>query len=186
MARSRGARYVAAVLVVAALGTLLVEWWLCDWPVPHSLSPKAAFFMAAIYVSTAVLSGAAMNRLLWFPPGVAPSVPLSLFTIASAIGWIWIPFVVLLSRQRSVAAVLLAALAAASHTLGQKSSPTTQGNCKSRLRHFRIRTHHPLAASREQESCRSPALKSFARRPQPEQANDHTLRRCLLVFPATG
>ena len=54
-----------------------------------------------------------MNRLLWFPPGVAPSVPLSLFTIASAIGWIWIPSVVLLSRQRSVAAVLLAALAAA-------------------------------------------------------------------------
>jgi hypothetical protein len=113
MARSRGAKYVAAVLVAGALGTLLVEWWLCEWPVPHSLSPKAAFFMAAIYVSTAVLSGAAINRLLWFPAGMAPSVPLSLFTIASAVGWIWIPSVVLLSRQRSIAAALLAALAAA-------------------------------------------------------------------------
>jgi hypothetical protein len=113
MARSRGARYVAAVLVAGALGTLLVEWWLCEWPVPHPLSPKAALFKAAIYVSMAVLSGAAINRLLWFPPGMAPSVSLSLFTIVSAIGWIWIPSVVLLSRQRSIAAVLLAALAAA-------------------------------------------------------------------------
>jgi hypothetical protein len=113
MARSRGARYVAAVLVAGALGTLLVEWWLCEWPVPHPLSPKAAFFKSATYVSMAVLSGAAINRLLWFPPGMAPSVSLSRFTIASAIGWIWIPSVVLLSRQRSIAAVLLAALAAA-------------------------------------------------------------------------
>jgi hypothetical protein len=112
MARSRGARYVAAVLVAGALGTLLVELWLCEWPAPQTLSPKAAFFKAATYVSMAVLSGAAINRLLWFPPGMAPSVSLSLFTIASAIGWIWIPSVVLLSRQRSLAAVPLAALAA--------------------------------------------------------------------------
>jgi len=73
--------------------------------------PKTAFFKAATYVSMAVLSGAAINRLLWFPPRMAPSVSLSLFTIASAIGWVWIPSVVLLSRQRSIAAVLLAALA---------------------------------------------------------------------------
>jgi hypothetical protein len=113
MARSRGARYVAAVLAAGALGTLLVELWLCEWPAPHPLSPKAAFFKAATYVSIAVLSGAAINRLLWFPPRMAPSVSLSLFTIASAIGWVWIPSVVLLSRQGSIAAVPLAALAAA-------------------------------------------------------------------------
>jgi len=46
------------------------------------------------------------------------SVSLSLFTIASAIGWIWIPSVVLLSRQRSIAAVPIAALAASSDASG--------------------------------------------------------------------
>ncbi len=118
MTRSRGARYVSAVLVAAALGTLLVELWLCEWPAPHPLSPTAAFSKAAAYVSMAVLSGAAINRLLWFPPRMAPSVSLSQFTIASATGWIWIPSVVLLSRQRSIAAVLLAALAAVTMASG--------------------------------------------------------------------
>jgi hypothetical protein len=113
MARSRVATYVAAVLLAGALGTLLVELWLCEWPAPHPLSPTAALLKAVTYVSMAVLSGAAINRLLWFPPKLAPSVSLSTFTIASAIGWIWIPSLVLLSRQRSIAAFLLAALAAA-------------------------------------------------------------------------
>lgn len=113
MARSRGATYVAAVLVAGSLGTLLVELSLCQWPAPHPLSPTAALFKAATYVSIAVLSGAAINRFLWFPSRMAPSISLSLFTIASAIGWIWIPSVVLLSRQRSIAAFPIAALAAA-------------------------------------------------------------------------
>jgi hypothetical protein len=112
MARSRGAMYVAAVGVAGSLGTFLVELSLCQWPAPHPLSPTTAFFKAATYVSIAVLSGAAINRFLWFPSRMAPSVSLSLFTMASAIGWIWIPSVVLLSRQRSIAAVLMAVLAA--------------------------------------------------------------------------
>src|SRR5260370_30786441 len=107
MARSRGARYVAAVLAAGALGTLLVDLWLCEWPAPHPLSPTAAFFKAATYVSMAVLSGAAINRLLLLPPRMAPSISLSLFTIASAIVWVWIPSVVLLSHQRSLAPALL-------------------------------------------------------------------------------
>src|SRR5258708_11321399 len=112
MARSRGVTYVAAVGVAGSLGTFLVELSLCQWPAPHHLSPTAAFFTAATYVSIAVLSGAAIHRFLWFPSRMAPSVSLSLFTIASAMGWIWIPSVVLLSRQRSIAALLVAALAA--------------------------------------------------------------------------
>lgn len=113
MARSRGATYVAAVLVAGSLGTFLVELSLCRWPAPHPLSPTAAFFKAATCISIALLSGAAINRFLWFPSRMAPSVSLSLFTMASAIGWIWIPSVVLLSRQRSIAALPVAALAAA-------------------------------------------------------------------------
>jgi hypothetical protein len=128
MARSRGATYVAAVGVAGSLGTFLVELSLCQWPAPHPLSPTAALFTAATYVSIAVLSGAAINRFLWFPSRMAPSVSLSLFTIASAIGWIWIPSVVLLSRQRSIAAILLAALAAVMMATGlRKIMPAGTG-----------------------------------------------------------
>jgi hypothetical protein len=112
MARSRGATYVAAVGVAGSMGIFLVELSLCQWPAPHPLSPTEALFKAATYVSIAVLSGAAIHRFLWFPSRMAPSVSLSLFTMASAIGWIWIPSVVLLSRQRSIAALPMAALAA--------------------------------------------------------------------------
>jgi hypothetical protein len=71
----------------------------------------AAFFNAATYISAAVISGAALTRLFWSRSRTTSS--LSLFTIASAIGWIWIPSVVLLSRQRSIAAALLAVVVAA-------------------------------------------------------------------------
>ncbi len=110
MVQNRRATYVAVVLVAGSLGVSLVESWLCRWPAPHPLSPTAAFFNAAIYVSVAVISGAASTRLFWSRARMTSS--LSLFTIASATGWIWIPPVVLLSRQRSIAAVPLAALAA--------------------------------------------------------------------------
>jgi hypothetical protein len=135
MARSKGATYVAAVLVAGSLGTFLVEFSLCQWPAPHPLSPKAALFKAATYVSIAVLSGAAINRFLWFPSRMAPSVSLSLFTIASAIGWIWIPSVVLLSRQRSIVALLIAAIAAVIMASGlRKIMPAGT----------RVRPHGPL------------------------------------------
>lgn len=111
MGRSRGATHVAVVLVAGSLGAFLVEWLLC-WPGSHPLSPTAAFLKAVTYVSVAVMSGAASTLFFWFRSGMTSSVSLSLFTIASAIGWIWIPSVVLLSRQRSIAAVPIAALAA--------------------------------------------------------------------------
>jgi hypothetical protein len=140
MARSKGATYVAAVGVAGSLGTLLVELSLCQWPTPHPLSPTAAFFKAAIYVSIAVLSGAAINRFLWFPSRMAPSISLSLFTIASAIGWIWIPSVVLLSRQRSIAAFPMAALAAAMMASGlRKIMPSGTS----------VRSHGSLPGQRE-------------------------------------
>jgi hypothetical protein len=110
MVQNRGATHAAAVLVAGSLGVSIVELWLCRWPSPHPLSPTTAFFNAATYVSVALISGAALTRFCWFRSGMTSS--LSLFTIASATGWIWIPPVVLLSRQRSIAAVPLAALAA--------------------------------------------------------------------------
>lgn len=113
MVQSRAATYLALLLLAGSLGAFLVESWLCRWPAPHPLSPAAAILAAVTYVSVALLSGSVSTLLFWFPSRMAPSVSLSLFTVASAIGWIWVPSVVLLSRQRSIAAVAIAATAAA-------------------------------------------------------------------------
>jgi hypothetical protein len=112
MGQSRAATYVAVILVASSLGVFLVESLLCRWPAPHRLSPMAAFFTAVTYVLVAMLSGAASTWLFWFRSGMGSSVSLSLFTIVSAIGWIWVPTVVLLSRQRSISAVPVAAIVA--------------------------------------------------------------------------
>jgi hypothetical protein len=112
MVRGRGATYVAAVLFAGSLGVFLVELWLCRWPAPRALSPTAAFLNAATYVSVALISGAALTWCFWLPSRRSFSLSLSLFTLTSAIGWIWVPSVVLLSWQRSIAAVPAATLAA--------------------------------------------------------------------------
>ncbi len=112
MAKRKTAAYVAVVLVAASLFTFLVEWWLCRWPAPHPLSAPLALFTAVTYVTVAVLSGAVSTWFFWFPSGMTSSVSSSLLTIASAIGWIWIPSVALLSKQNSIFAVPIAALAA--------------------------------------------------------------------------
>ena len=112
MVKSRAATYLAVLLLAGSLGVFLVESLLCRWPAPHPLSPTAAVLTAVTYVSIAVLSGSVSTLLFWFPSGMTSSVSLRLFTFASAIGWIWVPSVVLLSRQRSIAAVPIAATAA--------------------------------------------------------------------------
>jgi hypothetical protein len=125
MGQNRAAFYVAVPLVLGSLSAFLVDSWLCLWPSPHPLSPTAAFLRAITYVSAAVLSGAASLCLFWVPVRSASSVPLSLLIVASAIGWVWVPSVVLLSRQRSIAAVLFATIAAVVMAIGlRKSMPS--------------------------------------------------------------
>ena len=99
----------------ASLVRWVHSWSSCrsaDGPLPTLSLQRQLFSRPPLTSRWQLLSGAAINRFLWFPSRMAPSVSLSLFTIASAIGWIWIPSVVLLSRQRSIAALPVAALAA--------------------------------------------------------------------------
>src|ERR1700722_13671635 len=112
MAQSKAQSYVAVLLVGGSLGVFVVEWLLCLWPAPHPLSPTEALLTALSYVLVAVFSGAASSRIFWSRSWTNSSFSLTRLTIASAIGWVWVPAVVLLSRQRSVAAVPVAAVAA--------------------------------------------------------------------------
>jgi hypothetical protein len=112
MAQSKAQSYVAVLLVGGSLGVFVVEWLLCLWPAPHPLSPTEALLTALSYVLVAVFSGAASSRIFWSRSWTNSSFSLTRLTLASAIGWVWVPAVVLLSRQRSVAAVPVAAIAA--------------------------------------------------------------------------
>jgi hypothetical protein len=112
MRQSKAATYVAVMIVGSSLSVFFVESLLCRWHALNPPSPTAAFFKAVTYVLVAVLSGATSTCFFWFPSGIRSSVSLILFTIVSAIGWIWVPTIVLLSRQPSVCAVLIAAIVA--------------------------------------------------------------------------
>jgi hypothetical protein len=134
MVQGRAAPHVAVLLVAGSLGAFLVAGLLCRWPPPHPLSPAAAILTAFTYVSIAMLSGAASTWFFWFPSGMASSVSLSLFTIVSAIGWTWVPTVVLLSRQRSISAVPVAAIAAVVMASGiRKIVPSLTGTTSANL-----------------------------------------------------
>ena len=112
MVRTKPVSYLGVLLLAASSGVLLTEWFLCRWPAPHPLSPAEAFLNAFTYISIAVLSGAAGGWILWRPSRINSTFSLKQLTIASALGWIWVPSIVLLSRQHSFLALPVAAIAA--------------------------------------------------------------------------
>ena len=124
MGRRRAGTYLGVLIVAGSLTSLVAECLLCQWPSAHSLSLAAAFLAALAYVSAAVLSGLAATWLFWAPSRMNPSSSLSLFALTSAVGWIWIPSVVLLSRQRSIGAALVGAMGAALMAIGLRKALT--------------------------------------------------------------
>jgi hypothetical protein len=113
MGRRRAGTYLGVLIIAGSLTSLVAEFLLCQWPAAHSLSPSVAFLVALVYVSAAVLSGLAVTWFFWAPSRMSSSSSLSLFALSSAVGWIWIPSVVLLSRQRSIGSALVGAMGAA-------------------------------------------------------------------------
>jgi hypothetical protein len=114
----RAGIYPSVLIIAGSLTSLVAEHLLCGWPAAHTLSPAAALLAALTHVSAAVLSGVAATWFFWAPSRMSPSSSLSLFALTSAVGWIWIPSVVLLSRQRSIGAVLIGAMGAALMAIG--------------------------------------------------------------------
>jgi hypothetical protein len=118
MWRRRAGAYLGFLIIAGFLTSLVGQLLLCLWPAVHSRSLAAAFLTALAYVSAAVLSGLAATWFFWTPSRMSPSSSLILFALTSAVGWIWIPSVVLLSRQGSIVAALLGAMGAALMAIG--------------------------------------------------------------------
>jgi hypothetical protein len=124
MGRRRAGTFLGVIVVAGSLTSLVAGYWLCQWPAAQPLSLAAAFLAALTYVSAAVLSGLAATWCFWAASRFRPSSSLSLFALTSAVGWIWIPSIVLLSRQRSIGAALVGAMGAALMAIGLREALT--------------------------------------------------------------
>jgi hypothetical protein len=120
MGRRRAGTYLGFLVIAGSLTSLVTASFLCQWPAAHSLSLVAALLAAVTYVLAAALSGLAATWFFWAPSRMSPSSSLVLFALTSAVGWIWIPAVVLLSRQRSIGAALVGAMGAALMATGMR------------------------------------------------------------------
>jgi hypothetical protein len=104
---------LGAFLLTANLAAFFILWLLGQWPLPH-LSPLQATLLALAGISAAVLTGLAIASL-WRPSRLGmeppPSFSASRLIATCAAGWVWVPAVVLLSRQHSSLAMVVAAVA---------------------------------------------------------------------------
>jgi hypothetical protein len=117
MGRSKAAAY-SVLIVAGSLTSFLAESFVCRWLSPKSILLGPVFLTAFAYVFAAVLSGIAGTCVFWFRSRTAPSPSLSLFLLTSAVGWVWVPSILLLSQQDSIGAVLAGTLGAAAMANG--------------------------------------------------------------------
>jgi hypothetical protein len=118
MGRRRAGAYRGFLIIAGALTALVGQLLLCLLPGVHSPSLAVALLAALAYVSAAVLCGVAATRFFWAPSRMSSSSSMTLFALAGAVGWIWIPSIVLLSRQGSIGAALVAVMGAALMAIG--------------------------------------------------------------------
>ena len=105
-------------VVLAGLGNAFIAAFLLfRLPADNAPSLHSLLIRSVIYVCGAVLAGAAGSRFYWnrlsapFTSDSTLSFPL--FAIVNARAWVWVPAVVLLSRQDSPGSAILSALGAA-------------------------------------------------------------------------
>jgi hypothetical protein len=111
------ARFTGYLVVAGLLNALIVAYLICYLPPAHAPTARSLFVRALIYVAVASLAGLAGERFYWnrseTPFETDPPLSFALFALACAAGWVWVPSVVLLSRQDSPASPALAAIGAA-------------------------------------------------------------------------
>ena len=120
MGRRRAGTYLGVLIVAGVLTSVVAELLLCLWTAVRSPSLTVAFLASIAYVFAAVLSGVAATWLVWSPSRMNPPLSFRFFALTGALGWIWIPSVVLLSRRGSVGAALLGVMGAAIMASGLK------------------------------------------------------------------
>lgn len=116
--RPIGIRTFAGYVALAGLGNAAIAAFLLfRLPASHAPSVRSLLVRALIYVAGAVLAGTGGARFYWnrssTPFRFDPPLSFRLFALENATAWVWVPSIVLLSRQDSPASAALSALGAA-------------------------------------------------------------------------
>jgi hypothetical protein len=108
--------FTGGVVLAGLLNATIAAFLICHLPASHAPSLHSLFIRASLYVVFAIVAGAAGARFYWnrfsLPINTAPALSFSLYALANAAAWVWVPAIVLLSRQDSPAASALSGLGA--------------------------------------------------------------------------
>jgi hypothetical protein len=109
-------RFLVFVVGAGLLNALIAGFLLCRLPDSHTPSLQSLLVRAIVYVAIGAFAGIAGVYLYWNSPAspfrTAAPIPFSLFALACAAGWIWVPSMVIFSEQLSAVTALVAAIGA--------------------------------------------------------------------------
>ena len=109
-------RFLVLMVGAGLLNALIAGFLVCRLPPSNTPSIRSLVARAIIYVAAGALAGMAGIYLYWNNPSsplrASPPLPFSLFALASAVGWIWVPSMVIFSEQLSAATALVGAIGA--------------------------------------------------------------------------
>lgn len=109
-------RFFAFMVGAGLLNALIAGFLLCRLPDSHTPSLQSLVARAAIYVAIGALAGMVGVYLYWYNPAspfrAASPLPFSLFALACAAGWIWVPSMVIFSEQLSAVTALVGGIGA--------------------------------------------------------------------------
>jgi len=121
-AQPGASRFFALLVTAGLLNTLIAAYIFLQLPADHHPTLTSLLRRAAVYVVFGALAGTAGAWFYWRRPTspfrTNPPIPFRLFALSSAAGWVWIPAVVLLSREDSPYTAPAALLAASVLALG--------------------------------------------------------------------
>src|ERR1700722_16139337 len=111
------ARYFVFLVGAGLLNSLIAAFLFLHLPDSHTPTLTRLVIRASIFVVVGALAGTTGSWYYWRRPAspflTSPPIPFRLFALSSAAGWVWVPAVVLLSREDSPLTCPLAVLCAA-------------------------------------------------------------------------
>jgi hypothetical protein len=129
-------RFTGYVVMAGLLNAAIAAFLLFRLPADVAPSLRSLLIRAIIYVAGSVLAGMAGARFYWnqFSVPFTSDPPLSFprFALINAAAWVWVPAVVLLSRQDSPASAAFSALGAALLASGLRRMIPSASGARSR------------------------------------------------------
>lgn len=120
-------RFFAFVVAAGAINAMISGFVLCRLPESYAPSLSSLLLRAAFYVALGAAGGTAGAWLYWNNPAspFRDSAPVNfrLFALACAVGWIWIPALIILYEQITALTAIVAAVAAFALAAGLRRIP---------------------------------------------------------------